>query len=370
MQAKLVFYILLFWFGVAFANPEVEVFETGTKSCKIKMTDFSGFNFTQNSVSAKFKSTIQPSVINNCSFVMIGKKRGELTIYGGFISSKSCTSKDCTIIISANPTQPKIDTAKATQNPPKKELIKTTQSRVNLAFLEKKSTTEQLSIKQRNKGKLLVVIDAGHGGKDPGAIASSKVKEKQITLAYANYIKKVLEASGYDVYLTRNSDTYIELYSRIDVAMQKKADIFISIHADAAKNKEARGATIYALSGNELNNASLKAQQRGKIAGNFSVKSSDKDLLFNILNIQHSSNVKQSFEFAEILKNNMQKRGIRFTSSPVRSANFAVLKAPTFPAILLEIGYISNKDDYKLLVSRNYMDAIAQSIKKSLDDIK
>ena len=221
-----------------------------------------------------------------------------------------------------------------------------------------------------NNSKLLIAIDAGHGGQDPGAIGGGGTQEKDLTLKYAKHIKKVLENAGFKVFLTRSSDEYLKLHERIDISMLKNADIFISIHADSAKNKKARGATIYTLSPSALNDATKKADARLNLSGNFVEDDKDADLLFNILNIQHSSNVRQSFDFANSLKEKMANLKIHFTSVPIRSADFAVLKAPTFPAILLEIGYISNSEDERMLNSRDYMDKIAVSIKRAVDDVK
>ena len=155
------------------------------------------------------------------------------------------------------------------------------------------------------------------------------------------------------------------------MAMVHNADFFISIHADSAPNRNARGATIYTLSPQAINNATLAAENRLNISGNFiegDGKHRDEDLIFNILNLQHSSNLRQSFDFAEVLVLNMKKTHIRFTSVPVRPANFAVLKAPLFPAILLEIGYLSNIEDEKMVQNKDYMENIANSIKITLDD--
>jgi N-acetylmuramoyl-L-alanine amidase len=331
----------------------VGIHQAGKAKCSLSIEGgFLEIKSDADSVNIGFNLEEQPIIFNNCTFLTVDKKKRQIEVYGGFITSKNCNKRSCNINFS-------------TLKPTQVEETSSLDTAFNFIVNEPAKITPK-----NNNSKPLIAIDAGHGGHDPGAIGSGGNQEKDITLKYAKHIKKVLENGGYRVFLTRTGDEYLKLHERIDLSMLKNADIFISIHADSAKNKKARGATIYTLSPNSLNDATKKADARLNLSGNFVEDDKDEDLLFNILNIQHSSNVRQSFEFANTLRDKMANFKIHFTSVPIRSADFAVLKAPTFPAILLEIGYISNLEDEKMLNSRDYMDKIAVSIKKALDEAR
>jgi N-acetylmuramoyl-L-alanine amidase len=349
-------YLLIKWliFGFlllskfAFGMVEIGANKITQDSCKVNIKgDFSSIKSQGYGIIITFDPREQPIVFNNCPFLSIDKKKRNIEVTGGFIVSKNCKQGNCSLKIIENGKETFADL---------------------IDDIPLKAEAPKINPKQQ--GKLLIAIDAGHGGHDPGAIGKGGTHEKVLTLKHARYIKKTLENAGYKVLMVRNDDEYLKLHERIDIAILRNADIFISIHADSAKNRSARGATIYTLSPNALNEATKKADARLNLSGNFVEGDKDEDLMFNILNIQHSSNVRQSFEFADILRKNMVKSNIRFTSVPIRSADFAVLKAPTFPAILLEIGYISNWEDEKLLNSNEYMQKIANSIKKAVDEIK
>ena len=349
------FILFLFYFSASFAKLEIGVVQVSSDICRTKISGFSKINVSDTGASLKFYSDSTPIIFNNCNFVTVDKKKKNVTVYGGkVISSIGCSGghANCNITFKKSKTHEKFikNEVYAEQNilkPEQKEVLK-------------------IAKKENN---LLIVIDAGHGGTDPGAIGRMKTREKDITLKYAKFLAQTLEEAGFKIYLTRKTDIYLKLHERIDIAMKKNADFFISIHADSALNTKARGATIYTLSPHSVNNATKSAEARTKIGGNFVENSDDNDdLIFNILNIQHNSNVRQSFQFAETLVNNMKKKNIKFTSIPIRSADFAVLKAPTFPAILLEIAYLSNVEDEKMLNSREYMEKIAYSIKQSFKD--
>lgn len=345
------------------AQLEVGVSQVSSELCRMKVKGFSAVNVSQAGVSVRFYSNSHPIIFNNCNFIVIDKKKRDVLIYGGkVISSIGCESGNTSCNISfkrgrdgtVNAIYEDLETSYAKAEP-----------NANYQNTNNVKNGANLKISQKSKSPL-IVIDAGHGGTDPGAIGRRGTKEKDITLKYAKFIAKVLQNSGFRVYLTRENDEYLKLHERIDIAMKKNADFFISIHADSATNTKARGATIYTLAPQAVNEATKRTEARTNIGGNFVSNSEDEDLIFNILNIQHNSNVRQSFRFSEILVSSMKSQKIRFTSIPIRSADFAVLKAPTFPAILLEIGYLSNLEDEQMLHSKEYMEKIAYSIKDAL----
>jgi N-acetylmuramoyl-L-alanine amidase len=339
---------------------EIGINQVGSNKCNLNVEGkFLDVKSESEVISIFFNPNEQPIIFNNCTFLSVDKKKRKVEVYGGLMEANKCSKQKCNIIFTnfKQNSEDSLDVAFS--------LISNEKSAVEKVQIEPAKIVPKV-----NNSKLLIAIDAGHGGQDPGAIGGGGTQEKDLTLKYAKHIKKVLENAGYKVFLTRSSDEYLKLYERIDISMLKNADIFISIHADSAKNKKARGATIYTLSPSALNDATKKADARLNLTGNFVEDVKDADLLFNILNIQHSSNVRQSFDFANSLKEKMSNLKINFTSVPIRAADFAVLKAPTFPAILLEIGYISNAEDERMLNSREYMDKIAVSIKRAIDEVK
>lgn len=347
---------------IAFASLEIGVSQMSSDRCNAKIKGYIAADVSEDVISLTFNPSAQPIIFNNCSFIVVDKKKRKVLIFGGkTVSAVGCDKKNiCNVSFkpSKNPNAVITDTEEDIM-----DLVSTDNSVAQVAVEQKKVT------KKASKGKkITVVIDAGHGGQDPGAIGRYKTKEKDVTLKYAKFIARRLQKDGFKVILTRDSDTFLKLHERIDFAMQEAADIFISIHADSAQNVKARGATIYTLSPHAINAATSRAEERTNISGNFLNQEDDEDLIFNILNIQHRSNVAQASDFAKMLTHNMKLSKIRLTSIPVRSADFAVLKAPIFPAILLELGYISNTEDEKLMQSKEYMEKMSTVISKTLKE--
>jgi N-acetylmuramoyl-L-alanine amidase len=366
-RIKIFLIIFTFYYTNVFALLELDLNQTSAETCTIEAKGFVSTKSYLKEFHISFGLRDQVIVINNCNFLVVDKERKLIKIFGGFIYTKNCNSSSCFAVARKK----KIDVAMSSnQNKVrsgKMDILDVINQNLNTTQV---SSNKPFSISTKRAGKFLIAIDAGHGGKDPGSIGRRKTYEKDITLKYAKYLKTVLEEDGNMVYLVRDKDVYVKLHSRIDRAMIKNVDLFISIHADSAKNKNARGATIYALSPTAINDATNKAEKRNNISGNFLDNSNDKDLIFNILNLQHSASVKQSFQFAKKLYARLKNNGVNFTASPIRSANFAVLKAPLFPAILLEIGYISNWEDERMIKSNFYMNKVANSIKYAVRDIK
>jgi N-acetylmuramoyl-L-alanine amidase len=211
--------------------------------------------------------------------------------------------------------------------------------------------------------KRTIVIDAGHGGHDPGA-RGVQAFEKDLNLAAALALKARLEKSGrYKVVLTRDADVYIALADRVRIAQRAGADLFISLHSDSGPNPEVRGATVYTLS----DKASLRATRfvsrddwymKASLTGDRSVR----DILFDLT---QRATKNRSAAFAETLVSHIDGRSPLLRRSH-RDAGFMVLLAPEVPAVLLEMGFISNPQDEATLrdpVQRaGLMDAVANSI--------
>ena len=218
----------------------------------------------------------------------------------------------------------------------------------------------------------LIVIDAGHGGQDPGAIGAEKQREKTVTLSTSRKIKRYLENTGrYRVHLTRDNDSYIRLSKRVGIARQKDADLFISIHADSIGKPDIRGASIYTLSNkaSDAQTAKLaKRENQADLIAGVDLSHEDEDVANILLDLTMRDTMNQSKFFANTVVDNMRARGMRILPRPHRYAGFAVLKAPDVPSVLMEIGFMSNKNEARLLTTQAYQEKIAATLTDSIDD--
>ncbi len=217
----------------------------------------------------------------------------------------------------------------------------------------------------------LIVIDAGHGGADPGAIAGNNSREKDITLSAAKILKeRLLATNRYRVALTRDTDRYIKLYQRVAIARDKEADLFISLHADSIDKSNVRGASIYTLSNkaSDKQTARLAARENqvDLIAG-VDLSHEDKEVANILIDLAMRDTMNQSKFFANTVVNTMNEFGVQTLTRPHRYAGFAVLKAPDIPSVLVEMGFMSNNSEAKLLATNNYQEKIADSLINSLD---
>lgn len=213
--------------------------------------------------------------------------------------------------------------------------------------------------------KQIIVIDPGHGGQDPGAV-KGHIHEKNITFALAKLLKKQLEKTGnYKVHLTRNTDTFIKLSERVRIAQRHEADLFVSLHADTIGKSNVRGASVYTLSEKASDAQSAKLATRENkvdlIAG-VDLSHEDAQVASILIDLVQRDTMNQSNFFAEKLVREFKSSGIRMLQNPHRSAGFAVLKAPDIPSILIEAGFISNKQDAKLLNTQSYREKIAKTV--------
>jgi N-acetylmuramoyl-L-alanine amidase len=218
--------------------------------------------------------------------------------------------------------------------------------------------------------KFLIALDAGHGGKDPGAIGVDGTEEKEITLKMALELKKLLERTGrYDVLLVRKDDTLIPLRKRIEIAREAGADLFISLHADHNDNKHQRGASVYTLSetASDTEAAALATRE-------------NKEDLITGVDLSHQSQMVTSI-LIDLAQRETKNLSARFASyvtkqlstttrmvySSHRFAGFAVLKSPDVPSILVELGYLSNELDEKELVSSRFRGRLGKAILRAID---
>lgn len=219
--------------------------------------------------------------------------------------------------------------------------------------------------------KKVVVIDPGHGGQDPGA-TSGKTYEKHIVLGISRALKSQLETTGkYKVYLTRENDRFIKLHNRVKFARGKNADLFVSIHADSIKKKSVRGASIYTLSekASDAQTAKLAAREnKVDLIHGIDLTHEDHDVAGILLDLVQRDTMNQSNFFAEKLVKALKDQGVRTLQNPHRSAGFAVLKAPDIPSILIEAGFVSNRQDARLLQKKSYQTKLAKTIAQGIDE--
>jgi N-acetylmuramoyl-L-alanine amidase len=215
-----------------------------------------------------------------------------------------------------------------------------------------------------------VVLDAGHGGGDHGA-SSNGIREKQITLAVARELKRQLEETGrYRVVLTRDSDRYIKLRERLAMSRKAKADLFISIHADKIGRNNVRGASIYTLSENasdeEAEALAENANTAGIVAG-VDLKEESQDVAGILLDLAMREKMNESNVLAQAVEQALRRKNVKLLPNSHRSAGFAVLKAPDVPAILIETGFLSNREEAKLLSSAAFQQKIASAMLDGID---
>lgn len=226
-------------------------------------------------------------------------------------------------------------------------------------------------ISRKQTRKYVVVIDAGHGGEDPGALGRNGVVEKRITLAVAKELERQLSETGrYRAVLTRSTDKYIKLRERVAIAKRAKADLFISIHADKIDRTGVRGASIYTLSQNASDNetARLADQENnsGVVAG-VDLANESQDVADILLDLAMREKMNESKLFAKYLDQAFRDKSIRLLPNSHRAAGFAVLKAPDVPAALIETGFLSNPEEAKLLSTSAFQRRIASAMLDGID---
>ncbi|MDO1558450.1 N-acetylmuramoyl-L-alanine amidase [Brevundimonas sp. 2R-24] len=212
----------------------------------------------------------------------------------------------------------------------------------------------------------VIVVDAGHGGRDPGAQGAEHA-EKAITLAAAQALKERLEATGrYRVVLTRTGDSYVPLESRVRIARQAGADLFISLHADAGPSPETRGASVYTLDERGEERAARQVMAgRGALSG-VQLPGRDPAVRRVLLDLTQRATQNRSAAFAQVLLTHIEDEAPLLRRSH-RNDNFAVLLAPDVPAVLLEMGFITNPEDERLLSSARSRNRLMGAVVEAID---
>lgn len=218
----------------------------------------------------------------------------------------------------------------------------------------------------------LVVLDAGHGGFDPGAHAVTGVYEKVITLATAKEVKQLLEASGkYTVKMTRDKDVFVKLPDRVKIARKANADLFVSLHADTIARPNVQGASVYTLSDTASDAETAKLAERENAVDslvNVNVGHVDADVEDILIDLVTRDTMNQSKILAETVVDTFHVNGVMtLPERPHRAAGFAVLKAPDIPSILIEMGYLSNRAEATRLTDPVYRAKLAKAVVATID---
>ena len=242
------------------------------------------------------------------------------------------------------------------------------------------SDKKNIEIKKRNSKKnynlrKTIIIDPGHGGKDPGTSFPKVVSEKDIVLRFSRILMKHLSRNNnYRIFLTREDDSFVSLSDRVNFAKSKNADLFISIHADASSSSSTKGFSVYTLSDKGLDK---EAEKLAAIENSYAMANSR----YNSNYLRNARNPSDFVNYQRKLKNNRFK-STKFASTltsrvksktpllnnPLRSAGFAVLKSDEFPSVLVELGFVTNEFDRKNLRSGNWLQTISSQFVSAINE--
>lgn len=240
-----------------------------------------------------------------------------------------------------------------------------------LAATTKEYTAAPLPIHKPRPPRILM-IDPGHGGRDPGAIGISGTHEKDVTLDIARRMADALSGQpGITVKLTRDEDVFLPLQDRVKISRQAQADMFLSIHADSAPNSSARGLSVYTLSDHASDKFSkdlAEHENEADLMGGMDLPVADKDvaaILFDLA-ARQTRNTAQHVRssFVETMGHNWH-----LLERPMRAANFVVLRAPDVPSMLVETGFLSNHQDEQILRQPQLREKVARLMAKDLSTI-
>ena len=221
--------------------------------------------------------------------------------------------------------------------------------------------------------KLIVAIDAGHGGEDPGAIGHRRLQEADVTLAIAKKLKAQLDLMpGVTAVMTRTGDYFIPLRNRIDIARRYQADLLISIHCNASRDRDATGTEIYFLSltgaTDEASRSVAEAENAADLIGGVPAQSGD-DLLSILFDLRQNDTIRRSSELAEVLIDAVGADS-RLVTRGVKQAGFVVLKAPEIPSVLVETAFVTNPREAAILKDGQFQTKFAELIADGIEAYK
>lgn len=218
--------------------------------------------------------------------------------------------------------------------------------------------------------KLVIAIDAGHGGKDPGALGGSGLREKDVTLRVAKELAALVNADpGMRAVLIRDDDTFVPLQERYQRARRAQADLFVSIHADAALNNAASGSSVFVLSTKGASSQAARwladKENAADLVGGVSLDDKDKNLSAVLLDLSQSATMRMSEDAAEKVLGSLKDLG-KAHKKQVEHANFVVLRSPDVPSMLVETGFITNPDEERKLGDPEHRKRLAYAIAQGL----
>lgn len=212
---------------------------------------------------------------------------------------------------------------------------------------------------------VLIAVDAGHGGKDPGAIGRGGLQEKTVVLAISRRLARLIDGEpGMSSMMTRDGDYYIKLRERYTRAQQRNADLFVSVHADAVRSRRVRGSSVYVLSEKGSSDEARRLARRenaSDMVGGIEMDGLPPYVASSIIDLSQNASISRSLEVGDDVLQQLHGVG-RVRKSQVQTAPFAVLKAPDVPSILVETAYISNPQDERLLNSAGYQEKLARAM--------
>lgn len=221
---------------------------------------------------------------------------------------------------------------------------------------------------------IIIALDPGHGGEDPGAVGPAGTREKDVVLSVALKLrdrinKSVVAGNPMRAYLTRDADFFVPLQDRVQKAQKVQADLFVSIHADAFTNPEARGASVFALSDKGATSASARwlanKENAADAVGGVNIKAKDVQVLKAMLDMSTTAQINDSLRLGSSVLREIGGLG-KLHKPHVEQAGFAVLKAPDIPSVLIETAFISNPDEEEKLRSQDYQDQLADAVMRGI----
>lgn len=238
-----------------------------------------------------------------------------------------------------------------------------------------KSSVSRDASQLAGNAEIVVAIDAGHGGEDPGSIGPSRKYEKHATLAVAKKIAAQINAvPGMKAVLTRRSDYFVNLNKRSEIARKNKAHLLVSIHADGFHTPQPRGGSVFVLNTRRANteiarwveNHEQQSQLLGGAGDLLSKNTNDRNVSQTLLDLQFSHSQKEGYKVATKILAQMKRAGIHLHKKEPVNASLAVLKSPDIPSVLVETGFITNPTEERLLFQRSHQDKLARSLTKAI----
>ena len=226
---------------------------------------------------------------------------------------------------------------------------------------------------------VIVALDPGHGGEDPGAIGPHGTREKDVVLQIAHRLRERINAAQVRTrqgqlpmraFLTRDADFFVPLHVRVDKARRVQADLFVSLHADAFFTPQARGASVFALSGGAASSAAARwmarQENRADLVGGLNLKAKDATVQRALLDMSTTAQINDSLKLGTEMLGQIRRIG-KLHKPRVEQAGFAVLKAPDIPSVLVETAFISNPDEEALLLTESYQEQLADALMRGIE---